>query len=115
MNIKHSEEIPLHTVTMQGAEGVKVRRLISNRDGAEHFAMRLFELAEEGRTPLHAHDWEHEIYVLEGRGIIHYEGQEYPLSPGNVLLVSANSQHQFRNSGQASFRFLCIVPMKGDV
>jgi quercetin dioxygenase-like cupin family protein len=115
MNVKQSEEIPLHTVAMQGAEGVKVRRLISNRDGAAHFAMRMFELEPEGHTPLHTHDWEHEIYVLDGQGSIRYEGQEYPLSSGSVLLVPANTQHQFRNKDRSPFRFLCIVPMKGDV
>ena len=115
MDVKQSKEIPLHTVAMRGAEGVTVRRLISNRDGAEHFAMRMFELEPEGHTPLHTHDWEHEIYVLEGQGIIQYEGQEYPLTSGNVLLVPANTQHQFRNTAQAPFRFLCIVPMKGDL
>ena len=113
MNIKHVAEVALQAVTQEGAEGVKVRRLISDPDGAEHFALRQFELEPGGHTPLHTHDWEHEIYVLDGQGIIQYEGQEYPLTSGNVLLVPANTQHQFRNTGQPPFRFLCIVPMKG--
>jgi quercetin dioxygenase-like cupin family protein len=115
MNIKHSEEVPIQPVTTKGAEGVKVRKLISNLDGAEHFAMRMFEVEPEGHTPRHSHDWEHEIYVLDGQGIVHYEGQEYPLTSKNVLLIPEGKEHQFRNIGQSLLRFLCIVPMKGDV
>ncbi|UCE19999.1 MAG: cupin domain-containing protein [Gemmatimonadota bacterium] len=115
MNVKHLDEIPIHTVTMHGAEGVKVRRLISDLDGAEHFAMRLFELEPGGHTPLHTHDWEHEIYILDGTGIVHYEGQDYPMTSGTVLLVPGGKEHRFRNTGQTPLRFLCIVPLRGDV
>lgn len=110
MKIRLFEEIPDKPVTMEGAEGVKMRMLLSPDDGADNFVMRMFEIGPGGHTPLHAHDWEHEIYVLDGQGVIAFEGQEYPLAPGNVLLVPGGKEHQFTCTDQKLFRFLCIVP-----
>ena len=53
-----------------GSSKVTVRWLITKEMGAEHFAMRLFELESGGYTPLHVHDWEHEVFILEGEGLV---------------------------------------------
>jgi quercetin dioxygenase-like cupin family protein len=110
MKIKTFEEVPNNPVDMEGVENVKMRLLLSQNDGADHFVMRMFEIAPGGHTPLHAHDWEHEIYVLEGQGVITLEGQEYSLTPGHVLLVPVGKEHQFKCTDPKLFRFLCIVP-----
>ena len=114
MNVKHIDEIPSTPVTMEGAEGVTVRRLITDGDGAENFVMRMFEVSPGGWTPLHTHSWEHEIYVLEGQGVIVFEGREFPLRPGNVLFVPGGRDHQFKCTHPTRFRFLCIVPPEGE-
>ncbi|MFH1179934.1 MAG: cupin, partial [Candidatus Bathyarchaeota archaeon] len=51
------------------AEKVKIRWLINEKNGALNFAMRRFEVEPGGYTPYHTHDWEHEVYVLEGEGV----------------------------------------------
>jgi quercetin dioxygenase-like cupin family protein len=56
------EEIP----TKKGIKGLTIKWLITDKDGAKNFAMRLFEVEPGGNTPWHQHDWEHEIIVLEG-------------------------------------------------
>ena len=45
MKLKHYTEVELEDVTMEGAEGAKIRWLISEKDGAPNFATRLFEVA----------------------------------------------------------------------
>ena len=55
---------------MEGAAGCRVRWLIGEGDKAPNFAMREFEVAPGGHTPKHFHDYEHEVYVLAGRGTI---------------------------------------------
>jgi quercetin dioxygenase-like cupin family protein len=58
MKVIDSKEIGLRPVNVEGAEGVKMRWLISQKE-APNFAMRLFELDKGGHTPLHTHPTEH--------------------------------------------------------
>jgi quercetin dioxygenase-like cupin family protein len=97
-------------VAAEGAAGVKIRWLITKEDGAPNFAMREFELAPGGHTPYHAHDWEHEVYVLEGEGVAVGEDGEHALGPGVAVLVPPGEEHNFKNTGAAPLRFLCLVP-----
>jgi quercetin dioxygenase-like cupin family protein len=110
MRIKNNQQVPSTEVTMEGAANCRVRWLIGESDQAPNFAMREFEVAPGGHTPKHFHDYEHEIYVLDGRGVVVDGDEERPLAAGDVLLVSPNDVHQFRNTGAAPLRFLCLIP-----
>lgn len=85
---------------------------ISPRDGAPNFAMRVFEISPGGHTPLHKHPYEHEVFVLEGAGTIWRDGREVAIKPGDVLYVPGDEQHQFKNAGNAPFKFMCLIPAK---
>ncbi|MDD4241122.1 MAG: cupin domain-containing protein [Smithellaceae bacterium] len=92
------------------ARGVAGRVVIGKDDGAEHFCMRVFELAPEGHTPAHAHAWEHEIFVHAGAGEAFTDGQWHPLGPGTVLFIPAGKEHQIRNIGKEMLVFVCLIP-----
>jgi quercetin dioxygenase-like cupin family protein len=92
------------------AKSVKVRWLIDEKMGAPNFAMRLFEVAPGGNTPNHAHDWEHEIFVLEGRGSVLTEMGEVEIKPWDVVYVEPNEKHSIKNNGEETFKFLCLIP-----
>ena len=70
MQVKNHTEVPANDVTMEGAAGCRVRWLIGEGDKAPNFAMREFEVAPGGHTPKHFHDYEHEVYVLAGSGMV---------------------------------------------
>ena len=110
LKITKAKSIPEEKVTAAGAERVTIRWLISHEDGAENFHLRLFTVARGGKTPLHTHTWEHEVYVLAGEGILVYEGEEYPFSREDVIFVPGAKEHSFINTGKANLEFLCIVP-----
>jgi quercetin dioxygenase-like cupin family protein len=110
MQIKNREQVASAEVTMEGAANCRVRWLLGEKDQAPSFAMREFEVAPGGHTPKHFHDYEHEIYVLDGRGVVVDGNAERPLAPGDVVLVSPNDVHQFRNTGSEPLRFLCLIP-----
>ncbi len=97
-------------VEMDDAKSVTIRWLISKKDGAPNFAMRLFDLGPGGHSPLHEHNWEHEVYILEGEGRLVYEGKERPFSAGDFIFVPPGKEHSFKNTGDASVKFLCLVP-----
>lgn len=110
MKIEKSNSITKVAVKADGAKDVGVRWLISKDDGANNFAMRMFELQPGGHTPLHKHQHEHEVFVIEGQGTFVYEGQEHLFSPEYVIFVPAGSEHQFKNTGDSVMRMLCLIP-----
>ncbi len=99
-------------VKEEGAVGVTIRWLISEKDGAPNFAMRLFEVKPDGYTPYHSHKWEHEVFILEGKGNLVLEDKTIPLNKGDAVLVPGEETHQFKNASKESLRFLCMVPNK---
>jgi len=94
----------------EGSSKLTVRWLITKEFGAPNFAMRLFEMESGGNSPFHAHAWEHEMFVLDGEGVVvSAEGQK-PIRSGTVVFVPPDEKHQFKNTGKKTLRFLCLVP-----
>lgn len=105
-----ASKIELENVAESGAEGIKVRWLITQEDSAPNFAMRLFEVQPKGHSPLHSHNWEHEVYVLEGDCKVICDDQEKEAGAGYVVFIPPNAKHQLANVGKSALRFLCLVP-----
>ncbi len=113
MKVKAYQQVESEAVAMEGAVNCTVRWLIGEADGAPNFAMRQFEIAPGGHTPKHHHPYEHEVFVLEGEGVVLEGDQEHRLCAGDVVLVSPDEIHQFRNTSSAPLKFLCLVPNSG--
>jgi quercetin dioxygenase-like cupin family protein len=110
MKVQHYLDVPQQPVHMEGSQGCLVRWLVAERDGAPTFAMRQFEVAPGGFTPKHFHLYEHEVFVLEGEGVVYEGASPHQLKAGDVVLVKPNEVHQFRNTGSTPLKFLCLVP-----
>ena len=108
----HYSEIDLETPKEKDAKGVKIRWLISKKDGAENFAMRLFEIQSNGFTPYHQHDWEHEVFILEGKCNIRTADGIKSIDPGQAVFIQPMEWHQFKNTGNETLKFLCLIPYK---
>lgn len=93
-----------------GAYKARVRWLITKDIGAENFAMRLFEIEPGGYTPLHKHPWEHEVFILEGKGKVIGEAGESEFKSGDAIFIPANEMHQFVNSSEKTLLLLCLIP-----
>lgn len=113
VKLQKVSDISLKSVDISGAKNTSIRVLISKADGAENFAMRLFEIAPNGNTPLHSHPHEHEVFILEGSGVFVCDGREYEIMPEKFIFVPGNIEHQFKNTGESVLRFLCLVPACG--
>jgi quercetin dioxygenase-like cupin family protein len=98
----------------EGTSKVTIRWLIDKKTGAKNFFMRHFEIEAGGYTPLHKHDWDHEVFILEGEGVIVYEEETKLFRAGDVIFISPNEKHQFRNSGKKLVKLLCLIPNKKD-
>jgi quercetin dioxygenase-like cupin family protein len=113
MIIKHYEDVPAVPVAMEGAEDVLIREVVTARDGAPTFAMRIFDVRPGGHTPLHDHEYEHEVFVIEGEGEVAEGKRISSLHGGSVVFIRPGTPHQFRNTGAGVLRFICMIPIKG--
>ena len=112
MKIANFKNVETEKVGDPGAKGTSIRWLISEKDGAPHFAMRLFEIEPDGCTPYHKHKWEHEVFVLEGKGSLATEHKTFSLNKGDAVFVPGEENHQFRNASEENLVFLCVVPIE---
>lgn len=110
MKIEKADRIEADPVKDAGAEGVQIRVLIGQADGAPNFTMRQFTIAPGGCTPLHSHRWEHEVYILAGSGAVDSSEGPKPIGAGDCVFVAPGEQHRFRNAGPEELKFLCLIP-----
>ena len=110
MKVTHYDKIESAPVEMDGAAGCRMRCLIGPDDNAPSFTMRQFEIAPGGHTPKHAHGYEHEVFILEGAGVVLEGDKEHALTAGSVVYVPPGQVHQFRNTGGGPLKFLCLIP-----
>jgi len=103
------------TIELSGplVKNASMKALVSPEEGWEDHVMRVVELGIDGYSPKHAHPWQHINYVLEGQGELEIDGVVTPILPGSYAYVPGNALHQFRNTGQKTFKFICIVPVEG--
>jgi len=107
---KQSEAIQL------GLPGRKALEIISGARGSHSVTLRLAEIPvpKPGEPPRAAHhhsDFEECIFVLSGEGRTYADSGEYPLKPGDTLLVPAGEKHVTRNTGAEPLLLLCFFPV----
>jgi quercetin dioxygenase-like cupin family protein len=91
-------------------KGVTMWELISDRDGAPTFQLREVKIEAGMKSPDHSHDWEHEMYVLEGDGICTTGNRENPVKPGDAILIPPGEHHCIR-AGKKGMRLICCIPV----
>lgn len=112
MKIVNERDVPTDIVREPGAKQVVIRRLIDTPDGADRFLMSIFELARNGATPPHYHEWEHEIYVLDGslRLELPAENRSVALRKGDVVFIPRGEAHGLSTGPAETARLLLVAP-----
>lgn len=111
--VVHYTQVPAQAFGGE-APGVTIRWLIDEeQDGAPYYAMRLIEVAPGGHTPRHAHPFEHENFILEGKGRLLIGDTWHEVGPGDVAFVPPGVEHTYESAGDGPFKFLCSIPVSG--
>lgn len=89
--------------------------ILSGKSGSRLSTLRLVEIApaetDKSERGPHVHsDVEECIFVLSGRGTTHTDAAEYPLGPGDTILIPAGESHMTRNTGSVPLVLLCFFP-----
>lgn len=91
-------------------DGITIRWVIGRPEGAPNFAMRVVEFAPGAVFARHQHSYEHEIFVLEGEGMVEGPEGKVPMQPGVAFYVPPDEPHGYRNTGAGVLRFICVIP-----
>lgn len=105
-------------------EGIRGKMgAIGLRANEEEFGADLIEMEPGSAFPLHVHPGDHILYVLEDSvdGIVHVDGVDYVVRPGDSIFIPADYPHgvktftsdQFLARAPGPLRFLAVgVPHK---
>ncbi|MFC0437850.1 cupin domain-containing protein [Kutzneria buriramensis] len=64
-------------------------------------------------APVHYHRYNEVIYILQGNGILHIDGERNPLYPGACIHLPARTLHQVENTGDEPMREVAVFVPAG--
>ena len=96
----------LETEPTEEVPGSLKREVITAKDGAPNFAMRVIEVKPGGSSPFHTHPWEHEVFILSGQGVVKGEQGETPITKDTVIYIAPEEKHCLVNKGDEPLRFV---------
>ncbi len=111
MSVKHAQDVEAKVV--ESGEKTTIQVLISSQEGP-NFALRRFIMQPGGEMPEHTNTLEHEQYVLKGNASIGIAGETIDVQAGDVVFIPEGVPHWYKNTGEGTFEFLCIIPNKPD-
>jgi quercetin dioxygenase-like cupin family protein len=82
--------------------------LVSGADGTEAFTAGITAFQPGVGVPLHSHNAEEMVTVLEGEGECVIDGVRRPVNHFDTTLVPANVVHCFRNTGRQRMSIMWV-------
>jgi quercetin dioxygenase-like cupin family protein len=105
------EDVKKMKMDMAGADRVYKQTPLSTENGVPTFSFRVFTIEPGGHTPRHSHPNEHMNYIIEGKGNLFVEGNNYSVKKGDFALVLPGEEHQYTNtSTDEPMTMICAVP-----
>jgi len=103
--------LPLETVAAHEGEG----KILFNRVFGEQAFQGPWNFVDYAVLPpgasigIHAHGDNEELYlVLQGEGIMHLDGEEFPVKEGSVVLNRPGGTHGLRNESQDLLKIFVV-------
>ena len=116
MKIINEKDVEAKLLEKGDAKKTWGKYLLTDREGARKFHMRIFIVEPGGQTSYDQHIYEHEVYVLKGIGKIvtikNGDRIESEIKPGDAILIESNEIHQIFNTGNEPLEFICIKGIK---
>ena len=76
--------------------------LLTRKTGARHFINGVTIFPPGGSVPLHKHNCDESVLVLEGDAIAQIAGHEYEVREGDVTFIPEGVHHFFRNTSPSA-------------
>jgi quercetin dioxygenase-like cupin family protein len=88
--------------------GGKIRWLITHRDGADKFSMRLILIPKGKNSPDHEHDYEHEMFIIEGEGEAILDNKRIQVGKDSFLFIPGGVHHTIK--AISNLKLICMIP-----
>jgi mannose-6-phosphate isomerase-like protein (cupin superfamily) len=75
---------------------------------------QFFGVIAPGRAPDHSHVYDEVIYVLEGQGTLHIDGEHEPVAAGTCIHLPPLREHSLENSGEGPMKVVAVFHPAGD-
>jgi mannose-6-phosphate isomerase-like protein (cupin superfamily) len=96
-----------------GAGGIFNILIDEEISGAQHFSLLINEMAVGYKGKEHSHNVEHCWYILSGTGMIHMDGERYPIRPGDAVFAPIGMSHSVECTGNEPLRYLVVYAPPG--
>ena len=88
--------------------GIQTIPLVTKEIGSKHITTGLTRFPVGAKVPLHSHNCDEQVTILEGEAEAELDGQRHRLRAYDTTLVPANKPHRFVNVGTTSLTILWI-------
>lgn len=107
MNDAHIFKIASMPVVERG-NGIRTIPLVTKEIGAKHMTTGLTRFPAGTKVPLHSHNCDEQVTILEGEAEAEIDGQRHRLHPFDTTLIPADKPHRFINTGTSPLTILWI-------
>jgi mannose-6-phosphate isomerase-like protein (cupin superfamily) len=108
VTVRYEERPPL------GAGKDREFRYLVNEDLGCRDVTQFVGTIPPGRAPMHSHEYDEVVYVLEGEGMLHIGGTTTPIRAGSCIHLPPRELHCLENAGTAPMRVLGVFHPSGD-
>src|SRR3972149_4158255 len=88
--------------------GVQTIPLVTKEIGAKHMTTGMTRFPAGAKVPLHSHNCDEQVTILEGEAEAEIDGQRYRLRAYDTTLVPADRLHRVVNNGTTPLLILWI-------
>jgi mannose-6-phosphate isomerase-like protein (cupin superfamily) len=87
---------------------------LADEEVGNHDLTQFLGVIDPSRVPAHGHVYDEVIYVVEGEGTIHLDGESTPVSTGSCIHLPPRIPHTLENHGPGPMRVLGVFHPAGD-
>ena len=106
MQIISNDELKTHELP-----GLVHKTLSNKHNRGQQFEVWKQTIKGESSTPVHKHDCEETIVILQGLGECWCDGEKFEFSANQTLLFPPNSVHQIINTGKEDLEIIATLSM----
>jgi quercetin dioxygenase-like cupin family protein len=99
---------------VERGNGIQTIPLVTKEIGAKHITTGLTRFPAGAKVPLHSHNCDEQVTILEGEAEAEVDGQRHRVRPFDTTFVPADKPHRFVNVGASHLTIMWIYT-SGDV
>ena len=89
-------------------DGIRTTPLVTKELGSKHLTTGITRFPVGAKVPMHSHNCDEQVTILEGEAEAEVDGQRHRLHPFDTTLVPADKPHRFVNVGTSHLTIMWI-------